>query len=162
MKVSKIQRSIIIIFIAFTLLGLFGYRPAKELLLGYVIRSDLSSKDELVTYLTTSNADWDYVQKSLGGLKMSSVLEGKKIVLQANFQINKPAQINSMHCIRRIKANQTGNQIRIQVQYCLCNKWGVAKFPYTVNISKPAPGEYTIVYQDRTAGYPIVGQLTIR
>ena len=161
MKLSKIQILIISIFLALTFFGLFGYRYAKDLLLAYVIKSDLSSKDELVTYLTTSNADWDYVQKSLGGLKMSSVLEGKDILLKANFLINKPTHINSMHCIRRIKAKQSVNQIRIQVQYCLCNKWGAAKYPYTVNISKPVPGEYTIVYKDRSAGYPIIGQLTV-
>ena len=160
-KRSKILISILYIFLALAYFSLFGYRYGKDLLLAFVINSDLSSKAELITYFTTTNADWDHVQKSFGGIKVNSELEGEYLVLKPDFLINESVQISSMQCIRRIKAKLTGNQIRILVQYCLCNKWGVAEYPYTVRISKPESGEYSIVYNDRSAGFPVVGNVNI-
>jgi hypothetical protein len=161
MKLSKIQITFILIFTAMTLFCLFGYRYAKDLLLVCVIKSDLTSKDKFVTYLSTTDANWDYVQKSLGGLKMDSLIEENHIVLKPNFLIHEPVQINSMHCIRNIAAKQIGDQIRIKVKFCLCNEWGVAEYPYAVSISKPKSGEYTLVYNDSEAGYPVIGHFSI-
>ncbi|BHH82766.1 hypothetical protein [Desulforhopalus sp. 52FAK] len=123
--------------------------------------ADIPFRSQVLTYLTTEDASWEYIDKSLGGMKAIAATKENETIIKFEFVLHEISAMNSMHCIRDIQGKVKNEKILINLRYCMCNDWNSQNSSESVTIKQLKPGNYTIIYNDASAGHPELGNINI-
>lgn len=113
-----------------------------------------------VAWLSQEKADWDYVEAEWGGAKAGPVeVQGETLKIPLVLHVHESTRTDSGICIYSPAGKVHGKRIRVRLDRGVCSD--AAARSTVVEIPKPEPGEYEIVYDDSKAGYPVIGKAVI-
>jgi hypothetical protein len=139
-------------------------RPAAILLVLVSV-----SCNRAVTWVTTSPAPWSYVEKSWGGIAVGNpTMEAGRVALPFRLFVHPVEHVDSAVCVRRAAGRVEGGRVLIRLDKSICE---AGHRPRTaeerandsvVQLGRPAPGRYAVVYDDAGAGFPRIGEVEVR
>ncbi len=120
----------------------------------------LTGCNRLVTWASTKTAPWSYVEDGWGGTALESYLvESNQVNLKFKLLIHDVKRIDSGICSCGTSAKLQQNRILVRMKSCLCGPG--ADTHHVAIIRRPPPGQYLVVYDDPSANYPRIGEITI-
>lgn len=82
-----------------------------------------------------------------------------RVSVGIKFDFSQARRIDSGVCYRRVTTRRDGATIFVHIDKCVCGTGyevsPVATFP------RPPPGKYDVVYDDRVARFPKIGELEV-
>jgi hypothetical protein len=107
------------------------------------------------------NADWAYVTAAWGGLVVASPsISAESVHVPLKFWVAKPTRMDSAICITGISGKLRDKTIVVSVSKGLCGL-GRDVTDWSFDIPRPPAGSYSVVYNDKTAGYPAIGTVDV-
>ncbi len=127
------------------------------------------SCNRLMVWVSTKPASWSYVNDAWGGIAAENpTIESGQMALPVRFDVHAVTRVDSAICIRRVNGRVDEGRVIVGVDRCLCQSGPSSKTAeelareLVAHFSKPAPGRYTVVYDDASAGFPKIGDIEIR
>jgi hypothetical protein len=119
-----------------------------------------SACDRAVTQMSTVTASWSYVEDAWGGVALSeSRVSGNQLSLILRVGVHDRKRMDSGTCLCGAHARLDASRVVVSLGRCLCGPG--AGLALVAGMAKPAAGAYDVVYDDSTAGFPRIGQLTV-
>ncbi len=111
---------------------------------------------EDIAEMLTQDASWSYVQQHYQGLLVGpNILTGGRLV----FEVAPRAIIDKGNCLQGLRASREGRRIRVSFKPGDCPF--IRRTPQFVDLAVWELGEYTVVYDDPAAGFPVVGEVHV-
>ena len=108
-----------------------------------------------------SAADWDYVSRQWGGMRVDPPqIEATKVVLPLEVGLRPSTAEDSAICLNGASATRKAQTIYVSLKSGPCSSIS-RETPWQIVIARPPSGSYRIVYDDETAGFPVVGSLRV-
>ena len=116
--------------------------------------------DRAATRLSTEHAPWSYVEDAWGGLGIAeSRTANNRVSLSFRLRVHEPKRLDSAICTCGPTARVVADRILARLDKCLCKAGASA--PLIAVLPKPASGEYDVVYEDATAGFPHIARVRV-
>jgi hypothetical protein len=113
-----------------------------------------------VTWATTERATWSYVREAWGGVLLGSPIHtGAELRLPFNLDVKSAKRMDSGVCVCGVRARLDGTRIVVAFYKCVCGPGATGDL--TAMIARPRAGAYSVVYDDKEAGYPVIGSIQI-
>jgi hypothetical protein len=117
--------------------------------------------DPIVKVSTREPATWSYVNEAWGGLAVADpIVSGEQASFPLQFHTNEPRRIDSAICPCAVSARLVASRILIRLDRCVCGSGGGVDL--LVQLPRPDPGLYDIVYDEESAGYPFIRKVEVR
>ena len=110
----------------------------------------------ILAWATKEDASWQYVQQHARGATLGPA---SVTAAELSFPVVAQEKINSAECIHDARVRVEGQRMLLSLKHGLCpDGW---RPPEVARLPRPAPGDYTVVYDDASAGFPVVGRLHV-
>jgi hypothetical protein len=123
----------------------------------------LGCADRVVQQITTETADWSYVLDAWGG-----VTSGEAVITEDTVSlplalggIAKPTRMDSAICVcgASMAVGKFSSRVLVSLKKCVCGSG--ANRPLAASMPRERYGEFEVVYNDPTAGFPYIGELSV-
>jgi hypothetical protein len=113
-----------------------------------------------VTWMSTERAPWSYVREAWGGIIVRTAEpSGTQLRLTFELDVKSAKRVDSGICVCGIQARLDGTQIVVGFSKCVCGSGTMEAL--AVAAPRPRPGAHTVVYDERTAGYPVIASIKV-